>query len=218
MKTNVAFAQDSAIKAKAIEITVLSASLGALFLIVNYLHFQYVPVAVILFACIWDAIIASILVLGAYWLFRRRTSPLLVTELALTAIASNLLILLYSVMGPTVIDRSLSIYIVEKLDQRGGEVAAAAIEDIIRDEYLDEFKVPEVRMTEQLTSGTVVSQDGCLHLTPKGRRLSGFAHFYRAHFLPRKRVIGGEVTDSLLDPLKGQPVRVPFACDGSDSN
>ena len=218
MKSNVEVMHHRTVKAKVIEITSLSASFGFVFLVINYLHFQYVPVAVILFACVWDALIASVVVLGIYWLLRRRNTALLLTEVALTAIASNLLIILYSVMGPTVIDRSLSIYIVEKLDQRGGKVSAAAMEDIIRDEYLDEFKVPEVRMTEQLTSGTVVSQDGCLHLTAKGRRLSGFAHFYRGHFLPRKRVIGGELSDSLLDPFEGQPVRVPFACDIADAS
>lgn len=68
MKSNVEVAHDRSIKAKVYEITSLSASFGVLFLIVNYLHFQYVPVVIIIFACLWDAVIASVLVLGAYWL------------------------------------------------------------------------------------------------------------------------------------------------------
>ncbi|KDA00336.1 hypothetical protein [Hyphomonas oceanitis] len=200
------------IRTKAIEIVGLSASLGALFLIINFLHFQYVPVSVILYACIWDTIIASVLMLGAYWFFRRWTSTLLVTELTLTVVASNLLILLYSVMGPTVIDRSLSIYIVEKIDYRGGEVAADAMKNIILMEFMDEYRVADVRMTEQITSGTVKNIDGCLHLTSRGRRLATFTSFFRRNFLPKKRLIGGTITHELTNPLANKPVLVPFKC------
>ena len=194
------------------EIIALSAALGAAFLIINFLHFQYITVSVILYACIWDALLASVIVFGAYAYLRRKAPVLLPTEFALTAAASNLLILLYSVMGPTVIDRSLSVYIVQKIDQRGGEVAEAAMPAIFVEEYMPEMRLVEVRMTEQLTSGTVVIEDGCVILTGKGRFFSGFADAYRKTLLPQKRLLMGEVTDQLTDPFRDAPQIVETAC------
>ncbi len=205
---------DVPIRRRIIEIFALSAVLGAAFLIVNFIHFQYITVSVILYACMWDALIASVIVLGAYTYLRREAPVLLATEFALTALASNLLILLYGVMGPTVIDRSLSIYIVQKIDQRGGEVAEAAMAAIFVEEYMPEMRLVDVRMTEQLTSGTVVIEDGCILLTSKGRLVSGFADVYRKTLLPQKRLLMGEVTDTLTDPFRDAAQIVETACQG----
>ena len=202
------------LRKRMIEIAALSAAFGAAFLIVNFLHFQYVTVAVILYACMWDALIASVLVLAGYCFFRRRAPALLPTEFALTAIASNLLILLYAVMGPTVIDRSLSVYIVQKIDQRGGEVAESSMPAIFVEEYMPEMALVEVRMTEQLTSGTVVIKDGCIRLTGKGRLASQFADAYRRTLLPQKRLLLNEVTDKLTDPFRNAPQIVDTVCPG----
>lgn len=199
---------------RVIEMIALAAALGLAFLIVNYIHFQLVTVSVILFACAWDGAIASALVLGGYLLLRRRAPILLPTEFALIAIASNLLILLYAVMGPTVIDRSLSIYIVQKIDQRGGEIAQASLEDIFVEEYMPEFSLVDVRLTEQLSSQTVIIEDGCVILTKKGKLLSRFADRYRKALLPQKRRLLNRETDALTDPFRNAPQKVDIACPG----
>ncbi|MFN3609360.1 MAG: hypothetical protein ACK4Y9_09880 [Hyphomonas sp.] len=203
------------VRRRIIEMVAVSAALGVAFLLVNYLHFQYVPVSVILYACILDLLIANILILVPYCYFRRRSPKLPATELTLTAAASNLLILLYAVMGPTVIDRSLSIYIVQKIDQRGGEVQESAMGDIFIEEYMPEMRLIDVRLTEQVTSGTVIAEEGCLILTPKGKALSTFAEFYRATFLPQKRILMDEQTDSLTDPFRNSVQQVDTACNRS---
>ncbi|KCZ85729.1 hypothetical protein HAD_08590 [Hyphomonas adhaerens MHS-3] len=205
-------AQGSGVKAKLIEMTLLSGAFGLVFLIVNYIHFQNIQVSVILYACIWDALIAGLLVLGPYGWFRLRKGPLLSTEFGLVGIASFILIMLYAVMGPTVIDRSLSIYIVQKIDQRGGRVAEAKMPEIFVKEYMPEFRLVDVRMTEQVTSGTVNIENGCVILTPKGKRLSRFANWYRKTLLPRKRVLMGEVSDQLTDPFAGKAAVVDTTC------
>ncbi|MEL6245291.1 MAG: hypothetical protein AAFQ85_08080 [Pseudomonadota bacterium] len=203
---------DAPLKAKIIEMVALSAAFGVVFLIVNAIHFRTLPVSVIFYACILDAIIASIIVLFAFRSLRAKMTTLHSTEIALVAIASNLLILLYALAGPTVIDRSLSIYIVEKIDFRGGEVAEDAMPEIILKEFWQEYRVPEVRMTEQMTSGTVDIKDGCIHLTARGRILANFTRFYRRTFLPQRRVIGDDVTNALSHPYQNAPVLVPFEC------
>lgn len=201
------------LRSRVLEMIAVSAALGIIFLLVNFLHFKYMPVAVILYACIWDLLIANVLVLGPYLYIRKSAPRIQGTELALAAIASNLLILLYAVMGPTVIDRSLSIYIVQKIDQRGGEVREAAMGDIFIQEYMPEMRLVDVRLTEQITSGTVTADNGCLVLTSKGKALSSFAEFYRGTFLPQKRILLEEQTDSLTDPFRNSVQRVETACD-----
>lgn len=208
-----AFGGQFSLRRRILEMVAVSAALGIIFLLVNFLHFKYVPVAVILYACIWDLLITNIIVLGPYIYIRRRVPRIQGTELALTAIASNLLVLLYAVMGPTVIDRSLSIYIVQKIDQRGGEVKEAAMGEIFIQEYMPEMRLVDVRLTEQIVSGTVTANDGCLVLTPKGEALSSFVEFYRGTFLPQKRILLEEQTNSLTDPFRNSVQRVETACD-----
>lgn len=206
------------IKARFLEMTLIALCCGLVFLLVNFIHFQVLTVNVILYACIWDMLIAIGLVIGFYWLVWRQRSRLLPTELVATLVASAAAILLYAVMGPTVIDRSLSIYIVNKIDQRGGQVAEAAMPDIFIQEYMPEFRLVDVRMTEQVTSGTVRIEDGCIILTARGRRLSRFTNWYRKTFLPQKRNLMGEVTNQLTDPFKTATAIVETDCNKSRAN
>jgi len=199
-------------KRRCMELLLLSAALGLSFLVINFLHFQFLTVKVILYACILDAFLASVIVLLVYWFVWRPKSALLISEVVLVSIASNLLILLYAVMGPTVIDRSLSLYIVEKLDQRGGQISEEAMADIFVREYLPEFRLVDVRLTEQVASGTAKIENGCVILTEKGRQLSAFVSFYRRVFLPKKRYLRGEVTDQLTKPFDNSESIVDARC------
>lgn len=194
----------------------LSIILGTItaFLLVNYLHFTLFEVHVILYACVVDLLIALALVLAAHAALRRRSWESHGVELTLSAIVATLATLLYSVLGPTVIDRSLSLYIIEKIDQRGGAVAEAAIPAIFVQEYMPEYRLVDVRLTEQLRSRTLTLDHGCLRLTARGRMLAAGVQFYRTHFLPRKRVLMGEVTDQLTRPFEGAPQRVDTTCPG----
>ncbi len=146
--------------------------------------------------------LAAAFVLGIYWFVWRPRSNVLVTEVFLATLTSLLLVVLYAVMGPTVIDRSLSLYIVEKLDQRGGEISEDKFDEVFVSEYLPEFRLVDVRLTEQVASGTAVIENGCVRLTKRGRSLAAFVRFYRRTFLPRKRYLRGEVTDQLTKPFE----------------
>jgi 4-amino-4-deoxy-L-arabinose transferase-like glycosyltransferase len=182
------------------------------FLIVNYIHFSQFTVHVILYACMVDLLIAGAIVLLAHIALRNRRWRTHGIELGLAAVVAVLSIILYSVLGPTVIDRSLSLYIVEKVDQRGGAVAEAAIPALFVEEYMPEYRLVDVRLTEQLYSRTLRLDRDCLRLTPRGRALARAMRFYRAHFLPRRRVLREEVTDQLTHPFQGAPQRVETAC------
>ena len=187
------------------------AGVPATFFVVNFVHFEYFPVRVVLYACVLDALIASALVAAAGAFIARGTLDRIDTGLSF--MLANAIVLLYSIMGPTVIDRSLSLYIVEKVEQRGGQVSEAAMDDIFIHEYLPEFRVVDVRLTEQLQSGTLRRENGCLRLTERGAAIAAFAKWYRRTLLPRRRVVLGEETDELRRPFEHGTQNVNVACD-----
>lgn len=114
----------------------------------------------------------------------------------------------FSISVPTVIDRSLSFYILEKLQQRGGGIKHDKFEDVFTKEYVKEHRLVDVRLTEQLESGTITIHDGCVRLTKKGEHIATFGRFFRRNLLPKKRLLMGGYTDELTDPFK-QSVETP---------
>jgi len=118
----------------------------------------------------------------------------------------------FAISVPAVIDRSLSFYYLEKLQQRGGGIRADAFADVFTREYIVEHRLVDVRLTEQLQSGTIVIRDGCVLLTPRGDRLARFSRWFRAHWLPRQRLLMGEYTDALTNPFRASTDQVDYAC------
>jgi hypothetical protein len=84
--------------------------------------------------------------------------------------------------------------------------------EIFVKEYMPEYRLMDVRMTEQLSSGTLTIEDGCVQLTPRGKRIVGLTRFYRAKILPKKRVLMGEVTSDLTDPFRNGASAVDYRC------
>ena len=71
----------------------------------------------------------------------------------------------------------------------------------------------DVRLTEQLNSGTVTIADGCIKLTPWGKAIVRFTELYRKTLLPKKREIMGAFTDDLTDPFRHSPAVVSYKCE-----
>lgn len=113
---------------------------------------------------------------------------------------------------PTVIDRSLSFYILEKLQQRGGGVNLDRFHYIFTEEYVREHKLVDIRLTEQEQSGTIRIDGNCVRLTDKGSSLASFSRFFRSHFLPRKRLLRGVYTDELIDPFSRSDKTPDYSC------
>ncbi len=114
---------------------------------------------------------------------------------------------------PTVIDRSLSFYILEKLQQRGGGIQLDKFEQIFTTEYVREHKLVDIRLTEQSESGTLQIDGNCVRLTPKGSQLANFSRYFRQHWLPKERLLRGEYTDALIDPFKRSDAAPDYLCE-----
>ena len=180
-----------------------SAGFLVLLLLVYWLHVRFLPVEVVFYSALLDAVLAALLALAAAWALGwlaalnrfERTQALLVWLLVGYA---------WAISVPTVIDRSLSFYILEKLQQRGGGVRLDRFEEIFTREYAREHQLVGVRLTEQVASGTVRIEHGCVLLTGRGDRLATFSREFRRHLLPRKRLLMGRYTDELAgDMLQG---------------
>ncbi|MET3889504.1 hypothetical protein ABIE41_000580 [Bosea sp. OAE506] len=183
----------------------------ATFLIINIIHFRFLPVGVVLYDTVVDAVATGVLFLAIVVALRHRL-PLSGLEMTLSVLLGLALAGGYAISVPTVIDRSLSMYILEKLAQRGGAIRQDAFEGIFVNEYMKEHRLVDIRLTEQLESGTIAIRDGCVVLTERGQRIAGITRFYRTNLLPKRRKIMGVYTDDLTDPFRNS-APATYACD-----
>jgi hypothetical protein len=188
-----------------------SLAFALLYTLVYSLHVRFLRVEVVLYSAVADALFSVALAALALWRLRAFAgfNPF---EKAQMLLAWALFGCLVAISVPTVIDRSLSFYILEKIQQRGGGLRQDRLEDVFKEEYLPEHRLASVRLTEQLASGTVVLEDGCIRLTARGQRTASFSRFFRRNFLPRRRVLLGRETDELVDPFRNGVNSAADAC------
>jgi hypothetical protein len=178
---------------------------------IYYVHVQFFKVDVVLYSAGMDAALAAAAM--TLLLFMRREFRVFNSfEKAQLGMMWLLGGLLAALAVPTVIDRSLSFYILEKLEQRGGAIAQARFADVFIHEYMNEYRLVDVRLTEQQVSGTIVIVNGCVKLTERGRRLAQFSRFFRTHMLPKHRLLAGSYTDDLTDPFRHSKADVDYRC------
>lgn len=185
---------------------------SAILLLIYWLHIAYFKVNVVFFSAIIDGILAAFvtitLVSLSKWL-----NVFSVFEKLQLVLFWLLLGYAYAISVPTVIDRSLSFYTLEKLQQRGGGILLAAFERVYANEYMKEHRLVDVRLTEQEQSGTIKIENGCVVLTEWGNTLATASRYFRNHFLPKQRLLMGEYSSDLTDPFKKSNLQqVDYLC------
>jgi len=163
-------------------------------------HVWLLPVTVVLYAAVVDGLLAAAATVAIMLSLRHRL-PLGAFEQFLLGSLWLLAAYTVAISVPTVLDRSLSFYILEKIQQRGGGIRADRLADVFVNEYMPEFRLVDVRLTEQIESGTVMLENGCVRLTPRGQALASFSRFFRVNLLPKQRWLLDENTDALVDPF-----------------
>lgn len=186
-----------------------------LLLLTYFVHISFFSVNVVFYAAIADAAVATLLtgiiLVGLGWF-----SPLGGFEKAQLVAIWLLAGYAFAISMPTVIDRSLSFYLLEKLKQRGGGIRADRFEEVFSKEYMKEYRLVDVRLTEQEQSGTIVIKDGCVRLTPKGRFIASIGSYFRHHLLPKKRLLRGQYVDVLTDPFRHSIKAPDYTCGQGD--
>lgn len=172
---------------------------------------NWLPVNVVFYASLWTAV-ATVACYGILmWLTPLMRGFSALEKLQQLAIC-GLLGYIMAISLPTVIDRSLSFYILEKLQQRGGGIQLSKFDEIFTGEYMREHRLVDIRLTEQSESGTIVIRGDCVRLTDKGKDLAAFSRYFRQYFLPKRRLLRGEYTDQLVDPFKRSDVAPDYLC------
>ena len=191
------------------------ASLGYLILLLSVylIHVRFFRVDVVLYSALFDALLATVLaggLLGILKIFKTFSG----FEKLQAMLVWLLLGYIFAISVPTVIDRSLSFYILEKLQQRGGGIKLASFEDVFVKEYMPEHRLVDVRITEQQQSGTIQVKNGCVLLTERGQTLATLSRFFRNHFLPKQRLLMGEYSSDLTDPFRNSSEHIDYLCNG----
>jgi hypothetical protein len=178
---------------------------------IYYIHITYFSVNVVFYAAIADAVLATLiagLILFLLTYFRHfnwfeKSQMILIWLLAGYAFAISV---------PTVIDRSLSFYILEKIQQRGGGIRLDSFEQVFTKEYVKEHRLVDVRLTEQLESGTIKIEGECVKLTEKGNTIAAFSRAFRQNFLPKQRLLMGKYSDDLTNPFRNSLSESDYSC------
>lgn len=181
------------------------------YFLVYYGYINYFAIDVVFYSAIYAAVLSLLifcLILQFFPIFK----ILSYFEKFNMVIIGGLLGYVVAISLPTVIDRSLSFYILEKLQQRGGAIQLSKFDYIFTTEYMREHKLVDIRLTEQSQSGTIVIDGDCVKLTSKGNSLANFSHFFRQNFLPKKRLLRNEYTDTLIDPFLRSDTNPDYLC------
>jgi hypothetical protein len=178
---------------------------------IYYLRMRFGKVDVVFYSTIGSAVIAAGLAGSMLYLLRyfNVLSGLEKLQLMVIWLLAGYA---FAISVPTLIDRSLSFYLLEKLQQRGGGILQTRFQDVFVHEYLVEHRLVDVRLTEQLASGTIRIEGGCVLLTPRGAKLATFSRWFRTNLLPRRRLLLGEYSDDLTDPFRHSSPTVDYTC------
>ena len=191
---------------------IIATSIFFIILIFFYIiHIKYFSVNVLFYSAILVAFLATIVT--SFLIFKYRFFHTFnIFERIQISIIWFLIGYALAISLPTVIDRSLSFYILEKIEQRGGGIKLSYFEDILTKEYIYEHRLVDVRLTEQKNSGTIRVNNGCVKITERGRAIVSFSRFFRLNLLPKKRLLMGEYTDDLTDPFRNSKKITEYKC------
>ena len=140
---------------------------------------------------LYDGIILASLVsvIGAGLLFYLKRSDNY--EVSLLLLSNGFVgLLLVLVLAPVAIDRSLSLYLLHKIEAQGGTVSTRQLDELIAKAYPAEMRVRQQRVVEQVTSGNLKAlEDGRFQISENGRtvlQLTGIIRrIFRLNPLPR---------------------------------
>ena len=180
-------------------------------LLTYWIHVTFFKVNVVFYSALIDAVIASLVTFTLIKIIPQFNTFNLF-ESTQVFLIFLLLGYAFAISIPTVIDRSLSFYTLEKLQQRGGGIKLAAFEQVYAQEYMKEHRLVDVRLTEQEQSGTIMIKNGCVSLTEWGSTLATFSRYFRNHLLPKQRLLMGEYSSDLTVPFRASDSKVDYLC------
>ena len=182
-----------------------------LLLLTYWVHVTYFKVNVLLYSAFADSLLATFATLIFFLVWTKSRIYTFFEKLQLIIIWL-LIGYILAISVPTLIDRSLSFYILEKIQQRDGGIQLEKFEQVFIKEYVKEHRLMDIRLTEQQQSGTIEIKNGCVKLTKRGESLANFSRAFRKNFLPKKRLLMDTYSDDLTDPFRYSVDSIDYKC------
>ncbi len=148
-----------------------------LFVIIHFSHFLLFEINVVLYAALFDSLLATLITLLILF-FKGSLSKVPI----LCSTISFLCFFIYSILVPTALDRSLSLYILRHVETNP-RTQVTELTSIVTKDYFSKMLVIEQRINEQIKTGRIEVENGEIKLTTKGELISKFSRFYKNHFL-----------------------------------
>ncbi len=159
-----------------------------LFFIIDILHFHFFYPKIVLHAIALDTILAIILtgiLLRCLPIFS--FNSVLLTNASVIFV---LLALLYNVLGPTMCDRSLSVFLlmqVKHADDANKKLTVNELVEITNADYVRGPHMVEKRLIDHEASGAIKVENGVVMLTPSGELAADtFEFLYWSLNIPEK--------------------------------
>ena len=166
--------------------SILTLSHLGLFFIINAIHFHFFNVNVILYTLLFDLIVSLLVVVIGLAIINKNfylNKNVLLTILFLIATSQALVI--YAFVVPTAIERSLSVYLLERVESNQGMLSISDFNIIAKHGYFNDMKVVETRIDEQIATGSIIIVGNKVVLTDKGRVLIKAFSFIKKYLLPQ---------------------------------
>jgi len=139
--------------------------------------------------------IAMLVGLVGIWLARRNGDTSLPVAAAALSFSLNVCFL---VLLPVTVDRSVTVYLLSRIESRQATgIAAAGLQQAFIDGYVVKMGAIDRRIDEQLKSGNItVDRRGKVRLTPQGERFMRLSRLISVLFATDPRFVGGTVPTS----------------------
>ena len=167
---------------------IVTLSYLGLFFTINAIHFYFFNVNVILYTLLFDLIISLLVVVIGLAVINKNfylNKNLLLTILFLIATSQTLVI--YAFVVPTAIERSLSVYLLERLESNKGTLSISDFNIIAKNEYFNDMNAVETRINEQIATGSIEVIDDKVIITDKGKSMLRIFSFVKSYLLPDRK-------------------------------
>jgi len=158
-----------------------------LLIIIYFIHINYFKIDVVFYAALSDVCI-SIFLIALVLFFIDKKSAFSKFEKLLLVIIFSLIGYILSMSIPALIDRSLSFYMLEKVQQSHSGIDRKKFDELFIKDFVQQYNMIDVRLTEQLISGTIFIENDCVKLTTKGQIIAEFSSNFRRHWLQVDRL------------------------------
>ena len=134
---------------------------------------------------LYDKFLSAMLALATIWVFyiRKRfvRSAQVILIILFASVSLNFILL-----GPVAMQRSLSLYLLQKISAQGGVATKDEMIYAISVQYPAEMDVYQQRLTEQIVSGNIILEGNEIKLTNSGRAVLWISKIINRLFVSRE--------------------------------